>query len=270
MSKTGVLPLSGAAKRRNQSWGSWRSVTQLAVDQHPESLTSWNFHPTQPDSPDSASTAQQLSGVRQLSAGTVFQETLHGLPSRDQEARRQHARVAPAWRPRGARGLLFAGTSNLVAVRWLMVLGANAKARDKNGTTMLHAACRSGSFLMVQELLKRDLPVDAADAAGWTPLHVAAMMGRRELSLLLLQAQGNPHAHNKRGASPLEICSDLSTREAAWMCNLLRVWGTIPKPRRAWRWFRDREVVVKKGPLKSQVGARPGTGVSCRGKPSMD
>lgn len=67
---------------------------------------------------------------------------------------------------------------------------------------------------MVQELLKRDLPVDAADAAGWTPLHVAAMMGRRELSLLLLQAQGNPHAHNKRGASPLEICSDLSTREA--------------------------------------------------------
>ncbi|CAK9017887.1 Hypothetical protein SCF082_LOCUS13854 [Durusdinium trenchii] len=230
-----------------------------------------------------------------------------------------------------------------------MVLGANAKARDKNGTTMLHAACRSGSFLMVQELLKRDLPVDAADAAGWTPLHVAAMMGPRAfalapagekrglgygcpglrvdfwtienccgrsnfepgencggvcpsiaghlsihstrrccgnckrlseemydfplpenepddseeqvgdtdaelqrlqsrrlgdyrwetlrqwrdsgdarqslgryLSLGRLLAQGNPHAHNKRGASPLEICSDLSTREAAWMCNLLR------------------------------------------------
>eukprot|EP00435_Cladocopium_sp_Y103_P046008 s519_g13.t1 len=129
-------------------------------------------------------------------AGAVFQETLHELPQRDRE------------------GLLFAGTSNLVAVRWLMILGSNPKARDRNGTTMLHAACRSGSFLMVQELLKRQLPVDAADSAGWTPLHVAAMMGRRELTLSLLQALGNPHAHNKRGSSPLDLCSDVSTREA--------------------------------------------------------
>lgn len=128
--------------------------------------------------------------------GAVFQETLHELPQRDRE------------------GLLFAGTSNLVALRWLMILGSNPKARDRNGTTMLHAACRSGSFLMVQELLKRQLPVDAADSAGWTPLHVAAMMGRRELTLSLLQALGNPHAHNKRGSSPLDLCSDVSTREA--------------------------------------------------------
>ncbi|CAJ1417659.1 unnamed protein product [Effrenium voratum] len=103
-----------------------------------------------------------------------------------------------------------------------MVLGANAKARDRNGTTMLHSACRSGSFLMAQELLKRGLPLDASDSAGWTPVHVAAVMGRagprpqdrRELTLLLLQAQGNPHSHNKRGATPLDLCGDISTREA--------------------------------------------------------
>jgi len=129
-------------------------------------------------------------------AGAVFQETLNDLSERDRE------------------GLLFAGTSNLVAVRWLMILGSNSKARDRNGTTMLHAACRSGSFLMVQELLKRELPVDAADTAGWTPLHVAAMMGRKELTISLLQALGNPHTHNKRGSSPLDLCSDVSTREA--------------------------------------------------------
>eukprot|EP00439_Symbiodinium_sp_Y106_P085456 s129_g28.t1 len=129
-------------------------------------------------------------------AGAVFQETLLGLPPRDQE------------------GLIFAGTSNLVALRWLMLLGANAKARDRNGTTLLHAACRSGSFLVAQELLRRELPLDATDSAGWTPLHVAAMMGRRELTQLLLQAQINPHVQNKRGATPLDLCSDVSTREA--------------------------------------------------------
>ncbi|OLP82455.1 hypothetical protein AK812_SmicGene36885 [Symbiodinium microadriaticum] len=75
------------------------------------------------------------------------------------------------------KGLIFAGTSNLVALRWLMLLGANAKARDRNGTTLLHAACRSGSFLVAQ-------------------------------------AQINPHVQNKRGATPLDLCSDVSTREA--------------------------------------------------------
>ncbi|CAE7255009.1 MET3 [Symbiodinium natans] len=129
-------------------------------------------------------------------AGAVFQETLLGLPPRDQE------------------GLLFAGTANLVALRWLLLLGANPKARDRNGTTLLHAACRSGSFLVAQELLRRELPLDATDSAGWTPLHVAAMMGRRELTQLLLQAQINPHVPNKRGATPLDLCSDVSTREA--------------------------------------------------------
>ena len=99
------------------------------------------------------------------------------------------------------QGLLFAGTANLVALRWLLLLGANPKdgqvvslqllvevfrshwrangaerlhetrsasvadtlglshccfyqalpkARDRNGTTLLHAACRSGSFLVAQ------------------------------------------------------------------------------------------------------------------------
>ncbi|CAE7259520.1 Tnks2 [Symbiodinium pilosum] len=129
-------------------------------------------------------------------AGAVFQETLLGLPPRDQE------------------GLIFAGTANLVALRWLLLLGANPKARDRNGTTLLHAACRSGSFLVAQELLRRELPLDATDSAGWTPLHVAAMMGRRELTQLLLQAQINPHVQNKRGATPLDLCSDVSTREA--------------------------------------------------------
>jgi len=66
---------------------------------------------------------------------------------------------------------------------------------------------------VAQELLRREVALDATDSAGWTPLHVAAMMGRRELTQLLLQAQINPHVPNKRGATPLDLCSDVSTRE---------------------------------------------------------
>eukprot|EP00929_Paragymnodinium_shiwhaense_P032421 TRINITY_DN17962_c0_g1_i1.p1 TRINITY_DN17962_c0_g1~~TRINITY_DN17962_c0_g1_i1.p1 ORF type:complete len:802 (-),score=132.15 TRINITY_DN17962_c0_g1_i1:128-2533(-) len=128
-------------------------------------------------------------------AGTVFRETLVGLPPLDRQA------------------LLFAGSSNVSAVRWVITMGANLKARDKNGTTMLHAACRSGSFCIVQELLGRHLPVDAADSAGWTPLHVAALMARRDIAVLLVQDKASIFIQNKRGKTPLDVCADPSMSE---------------------------------------------------------
>lgn len=128
-------------------------------------------------------------------AGAVFQETLKELPQLDREA------------------LVFAGTPNLAAVRWLLNLGANPKARDSNGTTLLHAACRSGGRTAVQELIAQGLPVDSPDSSGWTPLHIAAMMGRRDLTVLLLRVLANPSAKNSKGATPLALCSDPGTRE---------------------------------------------------------
>jgi len=128
-------------------------------------------------------------------AGTVFGETLEGLTRIDQEA------------------LRFAGKSNLSAIRWLSAMGAGPKVQDKNGTTMLHAACRSGSCLIVQELLKNGLPLDATDSAGWTPLHIAAVMGRRDVTLLLLRVCANVAARNKNGLTPAALCSDPGTRE---------------------------------------------------------
>jgi len=128
-------------------------------------------------------------------AGTVFGETLEGLTRIDQEA------------------LRFAGKSNLSAIRWLSAMGAGPKVQDKNGTTMLHAACRSGSCLIVQELVKNGLPLDATDSAGWTPLHIAAVMGRRDVTLLLLRVCANVAARNKNGLTPAALCSDPGTRE---------------------------------------------------------
>ena len=57
-------------------------------------------------------------------AGTIFNETLEDLNEVDRLL------------------LVFASSSNLAAVRWLFVLGANADACDTNGTTSLHAADR--------------------------------------------------------------------------------------------------------------------------------
>eukprot|EP00928_Gymnodinium_smaydae_P087368 TRINITY_DN71638_c0_g1_i1.p1 TRINITY_DN71638_c0_g1~~TRINITY_DN71638_c0_g1_i1.p1 ORF type:complete len:838 (-),score=165.09 TRINITY_DN71638_c0_g1_i1:64-2577(-) len=128
-------------------------------------------------------------------AGAVFPDTLQGLSQLDYEA------------------LRFAGTTNLSALRWLLFMGTNPKARDRNGTTLLHAACRSGSCSIVQELLKRGLNLDAVDSAGWTPLHIAAVMGRRDISLLLLQARASVTYRNKRGKTAAGVCSDPGTSE---------------------------------------------------------
>lgn len=128
-------------------------------------------------------------------AGAVFNETLRGTSPLEQEA------------------LRFSSSSNLSAVRWLLSMGSSPQARDRNGTTMLHAACRSGSCSIVQELVRYGLPLDSVDAAGWTPLHIAVVMGRREVSLLLLRARAQLNVKNKRGKTPVMLCSDPGTKE---------------------------------------------------------
>ena len=68
-------------------------------------------------------------------AGAVFTETLEELNEID-------------------RFLLhFSSSRNLAGVRWLSLLGANPDACDTNGTTCLHAACRSGSLAVIKEIL---------------------------------------------------------------------------------------------------------------------
>lgn len=128
-------------------------------------------------------------------AGAVFNETLQGLAPLDQEV------------------LRFAGMSNLAAVRWLLAMGTSPKARDRNGTTMLHAACRSGTLSIVQELVRRGIPLDSADSSGWTALHIAAVMGRREVCMLLVRARASLVVKNKRGKTPLMLCTDPGTKE---------------------------------------------------------
>jgi len=133
-------------------------------------------------------------------AGAVFHETLEDLSEVD-------------------RFLVhFASTSNLAAIRWLFVLGANFDACDTNGTTCLHAACRSGSPAVVRDLIQRELPLDAVDTAGWTPLHVALFMGRRNVAVELMHHRADLGARNLKGHTPADLCSDVWLREAIDAC----------------------------------------------------
>jgi len=149
-------------------------------------------------------------------AGAVFEETLDSLNDLDKQL------------------LLFSSSSNVLAVRWLLALGADPRACDSNGTTCLHATCRSGSVAIAKTLLDdtgiRDDdkgkeveklvvvagrvagPAAAVDVAGWTPLHIAAFMGRRDITALLLRFKASLEQANHAGQTAADLCSDHRTR----------------------------------------------------------
>eukprot|EP00443_Scrippsiella_acuminata_P037724 CAMPEP_0115322526 /NCGR_PEP_ID=MMETSP0270-20121206/81449_1 /TAXON_ID=71861 /ORGANISM="Scrippsiella trochoidea, Strain CCMP3099" /LENGTH=673 /DNA_ID=CAMNT_0002742497 /DNA_START=165 /DNA_END=2183 /DNA_ORIENTATION=- len=135
-------------------------------------------------------------------AGAVFAENLDDLNDIDKQL------------------MLFSSGSNLIAVRWLLTLGANRFACDSNGTTCLHAACRSGSLAIVEEYIRLDenskpgqRALTGIDIAGWTPLHTAVFMGRHDIVARLLQAGAPADRKNLSGQAVIDLCSDARTRD---------------------------------------------------------
>ncbi|CAE7314155.1 ANKRD1 [Symbiodinium natans] len=129
-------------------------------------------------------------------AGAIFPETLQNLKLLDRHF------------------LVFCGTSNLVALRWVLRFGASPSTHDSNSTTGLHVACRSGSGSVVSELLRHRPSLDRADVAGWTPLHVAARMSRCSIVVLLLKAGAPIWVRNSHGELPSDMCLDGATHSA--------------------------------------------------------
>lgn len=127
-------------------------------------------------------------------AGTVFPDTTQLLGKLEQDM------------------LYFAATPNLVAVRWLLLMGADWHAKDTNGTTCLHVACRAGTTCVIREFLKCDGIASVRDNAGWTPLHIAAFMGRHDVVCLLLEAGSSVGLRTKKGQLAWELSADRQTR----------------------------------------------------------
>lgn len=148
-----------------------------------------------------------MVGVQQLASmsdrcpgsdpvGAIFEETLEHLGPLDREL------------------MLFCATSNVLAVRWLLHLGAHWEARDTNNSTCLHVACRAGSLQVINELLLYKALLESLDLAKWSPLHIAAFMGRREAVARLLRAGASPHLHNLSQQTPADLCPDFATLSA--------------------------------------------------------
>lgn len=167
-------------------------------------------------------------------AGAVFEETLEELNDVNKQL------------------LLFCSGANLAAVRWLFVIGAHREACDSNGTTCLHAACRSGTLPIIKDLVARGAaPLDATDISGWTPLHIAVFMGRRDAVLYLLKSGASMQRKNLKGQTPMDLATDTWTMNAlsSYMAHL-----QSKKPEEVWQYFQKEDGQAKEQFSSSATG----------------
>jgi len=90
--------------------------------------------------------------------------------------------------------------------KMLLAAGADAKAVDDNGWTLLHYAAKFGSESAVEDALKLGVNPNARSRQGFTPLHVAVRAGFGVPAIhvirRLLAAGADPKALNKQGQTP--------------------------------------------------------------------
>lgn len=93
--------------------------------------------------------------------------------------------------------------------KYLVSAGADFKAVDDNGWTILHWKVKEGLHGAIMWLLGIGLNPNAQSKAGYTPLHVAMSVGFSvpddEAVRLLLKAGADPRIRNKSGQTPLEL-----------------------------------------------------------------
>ncbi|KAE8420071.1 ankyrin repeat-containing domain protein [Aspergillus pseudocaelatus] len=95
----------------------------------------------------------------------------------------------------------------------LIHAGANIHATDKDGSTPLHLACRSGKCATVALLLEKGAPCSTTNNAGLSPLYYALShsnnVERLEMTNTLLAAGANPLITGPHGETALHILAPL-------------------------------------------------------------
>ena len=89
--------------------------------------------------------------------------------------------------------------------RALLQAGAAAGAADRRGRTPLYLACAGGPFELIELLLDRGAPIAAADQDGDTPLHAAAARGSFEICEYLLLRGAPAGVKNRRGQTARDL-----------------------------------------------------------------
>ena len=71
------------------------------------------------------------------------------------------------------RGFFVPDAGFLEIIQWLVKQGADVKAKDDTGKTILYVAVESKNLELVQWLVGQGADVNAKDSCGWTVLHNA-------------------------------------------------------------------------------------------------
>ena len=81
----------------------------------------------------------------------------------------------------------------------------SSQSVDENGSTPLHWACYAGAEEAVNFLLNLGANIDAQDKEKLTPLHLAVIGGREKIVLKLLQKNANKNLLNVRKELPIDL-----------------------------------------------------------------
>lgn len=93
---------------------------------------------------------------------------------------------------------------------WLLDHNADYGIKDKNGMTLLQAACRNGYKDFVEQLIKRGAELNLPDNDGLIAIHYAVMSGNEKLVESLLKQGSDPNRLTKRKETPLHFAAKYS------------------------------------------------------------
>ncbi len=97
----------------------------------------------------------------------------------------------------------------------LLAGGADAKAKDVDGTTALHWAAHYGDADLAEKLVKAGADVNAVNDYGSTPMMEAATIGSAPVLKVLLKAGADVESVNREGQTALMAAARTGNVEAA-------------------------------------------------------
>jgi ankyrin repeat protein len=109
----------------------------------------------------------------------------------------------------------------LTIVKILVEAGADMKARDEDGWTVLHRAAWKGDAELVQFLVDNGALelLDVTDNAGNTPLHRAAR--NLPVAQMLVESGARVNAKNNYGKTPYQVAREYSPEVAKYLWSRL-------------------------------------------------
>ena len=174
------------------------------------------------------STKQQFEGVA-VAMATSNEPHNNDLPSSPAEARQENwQRGKRSWqagkRKRSKQGSFdlmkmrvfankdvtpphqLAGEGKLEELKAIIEsFGLTLKEMDENGSTMLHAATKTGQIQIMQYLIDSGIDIDATDLSGNTALHIAVLNEQKKAVCLLIESKANDTILNNKKDAPLHI-----------------------------------------------------------------